>query len=70
MNRSPQRSSYGPATVGCFQLQWGRTFGELGPGDPLLYEDSYGRACIAVNQGSAVRTLDLRDGTRLELRRR
>lgn len=28
------------------------------------------RACIAVNQGSAVHALGLRDGTRLERRRR
>ena len=52
------------------ELPWGRTFGELGPGDPLLYEDSYGRACVAVNQGSAVVSLGLRDGHRLEIRPR
>ena len=51
------------------RLVWGRTFGELAPGEPMLYEDSYGRACIAVNQGSAVSALGLRDGTRLTLRR-
>jgi S-adenosylmethionine hydrolase len=51
-------------------LRWGRTFGELGPGDPLLYEDSYGRACIAINQGSAVAALGVRDGHRLEIRPR
>jgi S-adenosylmethionine hydrolase len=52
------------------ELPWARTFGELAPGDPLLYEDSYGRACIGVNQGSAVATLGLRDGDRVELRPR
>jgi hypothetical protein len=73
------RAVLGDPTGGTFELLtgdgrtlhlgWGRTFGELAPGEPLLYEDSYGRACIAVNQGSAVSALGLRDGTRLELRR-
>src|SRR4029079_4459596 len=49
---------------------WARTFGDLEAGDPLLYEDSYGRACVGVNQGSAVASLGLRDGNRLELRPR
>ena len=51
-------------------VRWARTFGDLEAGDPLLYEDSYGRACIGVNQGSAVASLGLRDGNRLELRPR
>ncbi|HEY4189619.1 MAG TPA: SAM-dependent chlorinase/fluorinase, partial [Candidatus Limnocylindrales bacterium] len=51
-------------------IRWARTFGLVGPGDALLYEDSYGRACIAVNQGSAARSLGLVEGTRLLLRRR
>jgi S-adenosylmethionine hydrolase len=51
-------------------LRWVRTFGDLDAGDPLLYEDSYGRACVGVNQGSAVASLGLRDGNRLELRLR
>ena len=51
-------------------IRWARTFGDLEAGDPLLYEDSYGRACIGVNQGSAVASLGLRDGNRLELRPR
>jgi S-adenosylmethionine hydrolase len=40
-------------------LTWVGTFGNVRPGDPLLYDDSYGRVCIAVNQGSAVRQLGL-----------
>ena len=51
-------------------VRWARTFGDLEAGDPLLYEDSYGRACVGVNQGSAVASLGLRDGNRLELRPR
>jgi S-adenosylmethionine hydrolase len=52
------------------ELRWARTFGDLEAGDPLLYEDSYGRACVGVNQGSAVASLGLRDGNRLEVRAR
>ena len=33
-------------------MPWARTFGLVGPGEPLLYEDSYGRACIAVEPGT------------------
>jgi S-adenosyl-L-methionine hydrolase (adenosine-forming) len=51
-------------------LPWARTFGELGAGDGLLYEDAYGRACIAVNRGHAADALELRDGTAIELRAR
>ncbi len=53
-----------------FEVPWVRTFGERRPGEALLYEDSYGRACIAVNQGDASATLGLADGTVLELRPR
>ncbi|MFO1539380.1 MAG: S-adenosyl-l-methionine hydroxide adenosyltransferase family protein, partial [Chloroflexota bacterium] len=34
-------------------VTWAETFGNVPPGTPLLYEDSYGRLCLAVNQGSA-----------------
>jgi S-adenosyl-L-methionine hydrolase (adenosine-forming) len=40
-------------------LKWTSTFGDVAPGEPLLYEDSYGRLCIAVNQGNAARQLGL-----------
>jgi S-adenosylmethionine hydrolase len=40
-------------------LPWAVTFGDVSAGDPLLYEDSYGRLCIAVNQGDAARLLGL-----------
>jgi hypothetical protein len=36
---------------------WVATFGMVPPGAVLLYEDSYGRLCLAVNQGSAVDAL-------------
>lgn len=46
-----------------------RTFGSVPVGEPLLYEDSYGRLCIAVNQGSAVQQLKLTYGARFVIRR-
>lgn len=48
-------------------LPWVRAFGELREGEPLLYEDSYGRACIGVNQGSAAEALGLRAGLSVTL---
>jgi S-adenosylmethionine hydrolase len=49
-------------------LPWSPTFGERRPGEPLLYEDSYGRACIGVNQGSAVEVLGLAGGMAVTIR--
>jgi len=45
------------------------TFGEAAPGDPLLYRDSYDRACLAVNQGSAADRLGLVEDQAVILRR-
>ena len=50
------------------QLPWVLTFGEVAHGQALLYEDSYGRLCIAVNQGSAADRLGLADGMSIDLR--
>jgi S-adenosylmethionine hydrolase len=55
-----------PGTVA---LTWRATFGEAGPGHLLLYEDSYGRLCLAVNQGDAAATLGLRDDMPLIIER-
>ena len=48
----------------------GRRSATLEAGDPLLYEDSYGRICLAVNQGSAVAALGLATGTGWSFARR
>jgi S-adenosylmethionine hydrolase len=45
------------------EVTWASTFGQVPAGGRLLYEDSYGRLCIAENRGSAVAALGLRDGT-------
>ena len=43
-------------------MRWAPTFGEVALGDHLLYEDSYGRLCIAQNQGNAALSLQLAEG--------
>jgi S-adenosylmethionine hydrolase len=50
-------------------LTWQATFGDTEPGQVLLYEDSYGRLCIATNQGNAAADLSLVDDRRLSIRR-
>jgi S-adenosylmethionine hydrolase len=49
-------------------IAWSPTFGERREGEPLLYEDSYGRACIGVNRGNAAETLGLAGGTPVTIR--
>src|SRR4051794_16790834 len=49
-------------------IPWSPTFGERPEGAPLLYEDSYGRACIGVNLGSAADVLRLEAGVEVTLR--
>ena len=44
-----------------------RTFGEVGVGAALLYEDSNGLLAIGVNQGSAATVLGLATGDRLRI---
>jgi len=43
------------------RVPWVGTFGRVPVGQVLVYEDSYGRLCLAVNQGSAAATLGLRE---------
>ena len=49
-------------------VPWCETFGRVAAGQPLLYEDSYGRLCVAVNQGDAASLLDLHEDDRLTIR--
>jgi S-adenosylmethionine hydrolase len=55
--------------VRTLRLPWARTFGEVGEGEPLLFEDSYGRLSIARNGGSAADALELHEGSRLTISR-
>ncbi len=49
-------------------VPWSPTFGERRAGEPLLYEDSYGRACIGVNQGNGAEALGLTGGMAVTIR--
>ncbi len=51
------------------ELPWATTFGQQPVGAPLLYEDSYGRPCIAVNQGDAAAAFGLVEDMRVVARR-
>ena len=44
-------------------MPWAPTFGEVPAGGHLLYEDSYGRLCIAQNQGNAAESLGFTEDT-------
>jgi S-adenosylmethionine hydrolase len=50
------------------QARLGRTFGDVAPGQALLYEDSNGRLSLAVNRGSAAGNLGLGPDDRIVLR--
>ena len=58
-----------PGDAASTTLTWQLTFGAVPPGEPLLYEDSYGRLCVAVDQGDAGTRMGLRSGDRLTIRR-
>ncbi len=64
---TPLRLTWKGASKGVL-APWCETFGRVGTGQPLLYEDSYGRLCVAVNQGDAARLLDLHEDDRLTIR--
>lgn len=51
------------------RVPWTRTFGEVAVGAPLLYEDSYGRLCLADNQGDAAARLGLVEDRPVTIRR-
>jgi S-adenosylmethionine hydrolase len=44
------------------EMTWAPTFGEVELGGHVLYEDSYGRLCIAQNRGNAAQALGLAEG--------
>ncbi len=51
------------------EAQWVRTFGEIPPGAPLLYEDSFGNLGFADNQSNAALRLGARVDQRVRIRR-
>ena len=52
---------------GQLTVPFARTFGDVGPGEPLCYTDSGDWVAIAVSGGDAARRLGLRAGTRVTL---
>jgi S-adenosylmethionine hydrolase len=50
-------------------MPWSATFGQVAKGDHLLYEDSYGRLCIAQNQGDAAKSLRVAEGATVRITR-
>jgi S-adenosylmethionine hydrolase len=50
-------------------VRWRDTFGDAEPGEELLYEDSYGRICLAENQGDAAAHLGLVEDREVAIRR-
>ena len=50
-------------------MKWAPTFGEVALGDHLVYEDSYGRLCVAQNQGNAALSLQLAEGDSVTIAR-
>ncbi|MGH2406988.1 MAG: SAM hydroxide adenosyltransferase, partial [Candidatus Limnocylindrales bacterium] len=51
------------------RLPWVATFGRVVEGQPLVYQDSYGRLGLAANQASVAALLDLHPDQRLTIRR-
>jgi hypothetical protein len=54
--------------IGAETATWAETFGGVAPGALLLFEDSDGRLCLAVNQASARARTGLREGDTLLVR--
>jgi S-adenosylmethionine hydrolase len=50
-------------------VHWRGTFGDAEPGETLLYEDSYGRICLAQNQGDAATDLGIAEDREVTIRR-
>jgi S-adenosylmethionine hydrolase len=61
--------AHGGATARRERVTWQTTFGAVGAGVPLLYEDSYGRICLADNRGNAASRLGLVDDQPVAIRR-
>ena len=47
-----------------------RTFGDVGPGEIVLYEDSYRNIAVAINRGNAAEMLSARAGQPIRIRPR
>jgi S-adenosylmethionine hydrolase len=61
--------AHGDKRAEVHELHWRATFGDADPGEVLLYEDSYGRICLAENQGDAAARLGLVEDREVAIRR-
>jgi S-adenosylmethionine hydrolase len=52
------------------ETSWQATFGDVARGETLVYEDSYGRICLAASQASAAAIHDIVDDLDVVIRRR
>ena len=50
-------------------MPWAPTFGNVRVGEYVFFEDSYGRLCIAQNQGNAGQSLNIEEGAKITVRR-
>ena len=50
------------------RVPWTATFGDVPAGEQLIYADSYGRLCLAINQGDAGHELGLTEDARVTIR--
>lgn len=51
------------------RTSWQDTFGRVAAGESLLYEDSYGRLCLADNMGNVARRLGIAEDLVISIRR-
>ncbi|HLX35538.1 MAG TPA: SAM-dependent chlorinase/fluorinase [Candidatus Limnocylindrales bacterium] len=49
-------------------VPWARTFGDIALGQPLLYEDSFGRLAFADNQGNVASRIGVEPGAAVRIR--
>jgi S-adenosylmethionine hydrolase len=61
---------FGKSGAKATEMTWAQTFGQVSAGEHLVYEDSYGRLCIAQNQGDAAKALGLDELTPVRITRR
>jgi S-adenosylmethionine hydrolase len=58
-----------PVPFDVIETSWQGTFGDVAPGETLLYEDSYGRICIAASQADAAAKHGLVEDLTVTIRR-
>ncbi len=51
----------GKSRAKAIEMTWALTFGQVSAKDFVVYEDSYGRLCVAQNQGDAVKALHIEE---------